>query len=55
MCYGVHKYVLYKMENIGMMKEIDYQKSGIFDLLIHIYLEYVLSNSVLGFDATSLI
>lgn len=55
MCYGEHKYVLYKMEIIDIMKESDYRKSGISYLLIHIYLGYVLSNSVIGIDANSLI
>lgn len=32
------------------MKESDYQKSGISALLIHIYLGYILSNSVLVVD-----
>lgn len=37
-CYGVFKYVFYKMENISIMKESNYQKFGIFDFFIYIYL-----------------
>lgn len=52
-CVYINMYFI-KWKYRGIMKESDYQKSGISALLIHIYLGYILSNFVLVVDDTSL-